>query len=412
MGGAAVLQALRLLRAHKLRALLTMFGLVWGTASVIFLVGWGRGTNLMLERGFFKAGKNMGEVWAGKVSEDFTPAVDRRYLWFTRDDVEALRRRARLPDLIGSESWEMLPVTSGQRAITVDMRGIDPQVMEIRGVGVAAGRGITQSDLEHRRRVLVLGDKVRRRLLGPEGHVGSWLRVAGKPFRVVGFLEEVGTQLSRDRMEIDEQAWIPITTMQAHWPRWWTDEFVVTKILYRLPDASLMDDSEKEVRAILADQLGVGSTDDEAVGIWSSLKMLNRLPLEQSRGLLFILAATTLLIGGIGVLNMMLDSVHERRSEIGIRLAVGARRRDVVLQFLVETLTVCLLGGLCGAGLGVAACLGLGSLQVPDLIPVPILDGRIVLAALSILLVVGLGAGVLTAWRASRVDPALTLRMD
>jgi ABC-type antimicrobial peptide transport system permease subunit len=108
----------------------------------------------------------------------------------------------------------------------------------------------------------------------------------------------------------------------------------------------------------------------------------------------------------------MLDSVHERRSEIGIRLAVGARRRDVVLQFLVETLTVCLLGGLCGAGLGVAACLGLGSLQVPDLIPVPILDGRIVLAALSILLVVGLGAGVLPAWRASRVDPALTLRMD
>ena len=109
MGGEAVLQALRLLRAHKMRALLTMFGLVWGTAAVIFLVAWGRGTNAMLERGFFKAGKNMGEVWAGKVSEEFTPAVDRRYLWYTWDDVEALRRRARIPDLIGAESWEMLP---------------------------------------------------------------------------------------------------------------------------------------------------------------------------------------------------------------------------------------------------------------------------------------------------------------
>ena len=412
MGGEAVLQALRLLRAHKMRALLTMFGLVWGTAAVIFLVAWGRGTNAMLERGFFKAGKNMGEVWAGKVSEEFTPAVDRRYLWYTWDDVEALRRRARVPDLIGAESWEMLPVTWGQRAITVDIRGIDPPVMEIRGVPVAAGRGITRADVEHRRRVVVLGDKVRRRLLGPEGRLGSRVRIAGKPFEVVGFLERVGTQLSFDRMEIDEHAWIPITTMDAHWPRWWTDDFVVTKILYRLPEAGLLGESEREVRAILAERIGVAADDAEAVEIWSSLKMLNKLPLEQQQGLLFILAATTLLIGGVGVLNMMLDSVHERRGEIGVRLAVGARRRDVVLQFFVETLTVCLLGGLIGAALGVALCLALASLHVPDLIPVPMLDPGIVATALGVLLGVGVTAGVVPAWRASRVDPALTLRMD
>ncbi|MDJ0850219.1 MAG: ABC transporter permease [Myxococcota bacterium] len=412
MGGEAALQALRLLRAHKMRALLTMFGLVWGTAAVIFLVAWGRGANEMIERGFFKAGKNMVEVWAGKVSEEFTPAVDRRYLWYTWDDVHALRSRARVPEVIGAESWEMLPVTWGQRAITVDIRGIDPPVMEIRGVPVAAGRGITHADLEHRRRVVVLGDKVRHRLLGPEGRIGSHVRIAGKPFRVVGFLERVGTQLSRDRMEIDEHAWIPITTMQAHWPRWWTDEFVVTKILYRIADARLLAESETEVRAILADRLGVPPDDVEAVESWSSLKMLNELPLEQQKGLLFILAATTLLIGGIGVLNMMLDSVHERRGEIGVRLAVGARRRDVVLQFFVETLTVCVLGGLVGAALGVGLCLGLGTLQVPDLIPVPVLDARVVATALGVLLFVGVSAGVVPAWRASRVDPALTLRMD
>ncbi len=412
MGAEAVLQALRLLRAHKTRALLTMFGLVWGTAAVIFLTAWGRGTNEMLERGFFKAGKNMGEVWAGKVSEEFTPAVDRRHLWFEWDDVEALRRRARIPELIGAESWEMLPVTWGQRAITVDIRGIDPPVMEIRGVPIAAGRGITHADLEHRRRVVVLGDEVRRRLLGPEGRVGSRVRIAGKPFEVVGLLERVGTQLSRDRMEIDEHAWIPITTIQAHWPRWWTDEFVVTKILYRIPDAKLIGESEKEVRAILAERLGVAADDEEAVGIWSSLKMLNKLPLEQQQGLLFILAATTLLIGGIGVLNMMLDSVHERRGEIGVRLAVGARRRDVVLQFFVETLTVCLVGGLAGTVLGVALCLALASLQVPDLIPVPLLDARVVATALGVLVATGVSAGVVPSWRASRVDPALTLRMD
>lgn len=412
MAREAVLQALRLLWAHKLRSALTLFGIVWGTASVIFLTGWGEGVQVMLEVGFFKAGKNMGEVWAGTVSEEFTPAVDRRYLWYTLDDVEALRRRARIPDLIGAESWEMLPATYGQRALTLDIRGIEPETQEIRGVGLAAGRGITYSDLKHRRRVAVIGDKTRRRLLGPEGRVGSWIRIAGQPFKVVGFLEPVGTQLSRDRMEIDEHVWVPITTVQVHWPRWWTDEFVVSKILYRVPHRSQMDDSMTEVRAILADRLGVGAGDEEAIGIWSSIKMMNRLPMEQQRGLLVILATATLVIGGIGVLNMMLDAVHERRQEIGVRLAVGARRRDVVAQFFVETLTICLLGGIVGAALGIGFCLALGSIEFAELIPTPTLRWGIMALAMSVLLVVGVLAGVIPAWRASRVDPALTLRME
>ena len=140
--------------------------------------------------------------------------------------------------------------------------------------------------------------------------------------------------------------------------------------------------------------------------------MLNKLPLEQTSGLLFILAATTLLIGGIGVLNMMLDAVWERRQEIGVRLAVGARRRDVVLQFFVETLTICLLGGLLGVLLGVGACLGLGSLDVPDLVPVPTLRPGIVATAFGVLVGVGVVAGVIPAWRAARVDPAIMLREE
>jgi putative ABC transport system permease protein len=412
MGLEAVRQALRLLWAHRLRSALTMFGIVWGTASVIFLVGWGEASTAKIEWGFFKAGKNMGEVWAGKVGEDFTPAVDRRYLWYTMDDVEVLRRRARVPELIGAESWEFLPAPYGQRALNVDVRGIDTAAMEIRGVGIAAGRGITRSDLEHRRRVALIGDKTRRRLLGPEGRVGVWIRIGGKPFRVVGFLERVGTQLSRDRLEIDEHVWIPITTMQANWPRWWTEQFVVTKILYRIADRRLMDESEREVRAILAERLGVAADDKEAVGIWSSLKMLNQLPMRQITGLLFILASATLLIGGIGVLNMMLDAVHERRSEIGVRLAVGARRRDIVGQFFVETFTICALGGAIGAALGVGACLLLARVPVPELVPVPVLRPGIMALSIGVLLGVGVTSGVIPAWRAARIDPAQTLRMD
>jgi len=126
---------------------------------------------------------------------------------------------------------------------------------------------------------------------------------------------------------------------------------------------------------------------------------------------MFILAATTLAIGGIGVLSMMLDSVHERRQEIGVRLAIGARRRDIVRQFFLETLTITLLGGSTGVLIGVGGCLVLGAIPMPDLVPVPILSGRVVLLSLSVMTSVGVASGVIPAWRASRIEPSAALRM-
>jgi putative ABC transport system permease protein len=408
----AISQAFRLLWAHKLRSVLTMFGVVWGTAAVIFLVGWGDGVNAVLEDGFYRAGKNMGEVWAGRVSEDFTPAVDRRYLWYTYEDVQVLRNRARLPEIVGGESWRDQPASFRQAVVNVDLRGIEAEVGDIRMVPIAAGRGITRADVESRARVAVVGDTVRKQLLGPEGVIGTRIRIGGISFKIIGFHEHVGTQLNRDRMLIDEQVWIPITTLQANWPVEWSDQFVVSKIIYRMRDTALLEATEDEVRAILAERLKVDATDKEAVGTHSAVKVLRELPIGESKGLMFILAATTLAIGGIGVLSMMLDSVHERRHEIGVRLAVGARRRDIVEQFFLETLTVTLFGGLTGVALGVGGCLGLGALALPDLVPVPVLSGRVVLLAVSVMLAVGLSAGVVPAWRASRIDPAVTLRMD
>ncbi len=408
----AFFQALRLLWAHKGRATLTLFGLVWGTASVIFLMGWGEGVTLMLERGIERTGKNLGQAWAGRISEDFTPAVDRRYLGFTSEDLERLRRRARLPEIVAGETQEFMPVAYRQRAINVDTRGVEPQGMQIRGVPIASGRGISHSDVKHRRRVVLLGHRTRSKLLGAEGEVGSWIRVAGTPFKVVGILSRVGTQLGRDGDEIDDQAWVPLSTFQAQWPRSWTDDAWVEKILYRMPGRHMMRETEQEVRAILAEGLGVSPTDEEAVRIWSPLELLSQLPLDQMRGLMFVLATATLVIGGVGTLNMMLDSVHERRQEIGVRLAVGARSRDILVQFFLETFTIVSLGGLLGVALGGTACALLAGLEVPDMVPVPVVEPRIIVIAIAVLSAVGVFAGVVPAWRAARVDPAVTLRMD
>ena len=411
-GFGAFYEAAATLRAHKSRALLTLFGIAWGTASVILLTGWGDGVRIMMERGFFKTGRNLGEAWAGRVSEEFTPAVDRRWLWFTSADLAALRGRVKLSEVVGGEYMEWAAATYHGRTRNVDLRGIDPETFAIRGIDVAAGRPITQTDLDHRRRVVVLGDQVRRTLLGPHGGVGSWIRLDGRPFEVVGLLAPVGVQLSQDRMLIDEQTWTPLTTAQTLWPKDWTEDAVISKILFRIRDRQHVDVAKREVRAILAERLRVSPDDDDAVGIFSPIEMLNRFPLDQTRGFLFLLAATTLGVGGIGVVSMMLDAVHERRQEIGIRLAVGATRRDILELFFFETLAITATGGLVGAAVGVASTWALGRLEVPDLVPVPVLHLSLVFVAVGVMGAVGILAGLWPAWRASRVDPAITLRME
>lgn len=416
----AVSQALRLLLAHPLRSALTMFGLVWGTAAVIFLMGWGRGTQTMLQHAFDRTGRNMAQAWAGKVSEDFSPAVDRRYLWFTLDDVEALRRRAKIPEIIGAENRRYAPIAYRQRAFSFEVRGTDPQTIAIRGAPVAVGRTITREDLEQRSRVAVLGHDVRKKLLGAEGHVGSRIRIDGTPFRVVGVLGRVGTQLNRDGDEIDDQVWVPLSTQLGLWPNEYVDQDVVRSIVFRVRDRSRIADARREVRAILADRLGVPPTDEEAIHIWSPIEMLMRLPVGQQNAVNVLIAITTLVIGGIGILSMMLDAVRERRPEIGIRLAVGARRRDILAQFFLETLAIVLLGGALGVALGVGGCLLLGSdafragiaPDLRDLVPAPELSAAVIVVAVSVMSAVGVTAGLVPAWRAAQVDPAETLREE
>ncbi len=411
--GQAIQGALRTLLVQRLRTALTLFGLVWGTASVIFLVAWGGGVRVMVEAGYSKVGKNLTQAWTGRIGEDFTPAVDRRELGFSQSDVDHIRGRVRHADLVAGESYANWNATYGQKTLIAGVRGVEPDIVEIRDVEISAGRAISRSDLDHRRRVAVVGSSVRRRLLGPSGHIGSRIRMDGRSYEVVGFLAEVGTQFWQDGgFGIDDQIWIPHTTLQAVKPALGTGESRADTILFRLRDRRDYDALVIEIREILAPRLGVSATDSEAILIGSPIDGLRRLPLDQLGGFMFILGATTLLIGGIGVLNMMLDSVQERRQEIGIRLAVGARRRDIMLQFFLETLVVTGLGGGLGVLLGVAGCAVLGLFSMPELIPVPILRRDIVIAAVATMTLVGLAAGLVPAWRAARIDPSVTLRVE
>ena len=409
----ALTEALRTLRAEWLRTFLTMFGVVWGTASVVFLMAWGLGMQRTLESGLSRAGKNLVQVRAGHIGENFTPATDRRELWLTLRDAEALRMRSRLADRVATESRFWGSAGHGQNTLSTDIRGVEPGAMALRGVTIAAGRPILRGDLLTRRRVAVLGEKFRGRLLGPTGGVGATIRIRGHSFTAVGVLAPVGTQLWRDNgAEIDQQIWIPLTTLFAIDPRPGKDDDVIDDVLMRVTKRQDYDALKRETRTILGERLRIAPGDDEAIFIASPIDLLRKIPLDQTTGLLLILGGATLLIGGVGILTMMLDSVQERRQEIGVRLAVGARRRDIVGQFLLETFAITGIGGLVGVGLGVGGALILARLQVPDLIPLPILRVWIVWLALGVMTVVGIAAGVVPAWRAARVDPSVTLRAE
>jgi putative ABC transport system permease protein len=411
--GEAVREALRTLRTSWLRTVLTLFGIVWGSASVVFLLSWGLGVRAMMEATYMRVGRNLVHVMPGNIGENFTPAADRRMLWFNLDDVEALRERVRLSTLVVPESHFFRDVAYRQTATSLNVRGVTPDHVALRGVRVSAGRGFRRDDLLHRRRVAVLGSEARQRLLGAHGGVGSMIRIGGQSFRVVGLLERVGTQLWQDGpTRVDEQLWIPLTTLFAFGPRFGHDAEVVDSILLSVKDRRLRHAAEDEVRAILAERLRVSATDKEALRVQSPLDALERLPLEQISGLLFTLGVTTLVIGGVGILTMMLDSVQERRQEIGVRLAVGARQRDVLRQFFLETFVITGLGGLLGIGLGLGGCAVLASFETVDLIPIPIVRWETLAVTLAVMTAVGFISGLFPAWRASRVEPSVTLRAE
>jgi putative ABC transport system permease protein len=360
-----------------------------------------------------RVGRNLVHVMAGHVGENFTPASDRRLLWFTLDDVDALRERSRLSTLVVPESHFFREVTYRQKAISLNVRGATPDHVALRGVRIRGGRAINRDDVLHRRRVAVLGAEARERIFGPHGGVGSSIRIAGQTFEVVGLLGRVGMQLWQDGpSRIDEQVWIPLPTLFTFGPRYGRDAEVVENILLSVKDRDLRKAAESEMRSILAERLRISPTDEEAIRTASPLDALEKIPLDEMTGLLFTIGATTLLIGGVGILTMMLDSVQERRQEIGVRLAVGARRRDVLGQFFLETFVITGLGGLLGIGLGLAGCAALARVATADLIPVPIVRWEIIAVALAVMTAVGFVSGLFPAWRASRVDPSVTLRAE
>ncbi|MFF5234124.1 ABC transporter permease [Dactylosporangium sp. NPDC000521] len=385
--------AIDALRANRLRSTLTMLGVIIGVAAVVVLVAIGTGTKQQIERQVEGLGSNLLIVLPGQVSLGSAPSVSRMDL----SDVDAVSK------IVGDRNRVAVTVASGETVAAgntdtfATINGVIETTPQVFVRSLARGTYLSRSDVDTQRRVAVLGWTVAHALFGDRDAVGQQVTIAGVRFRVIGVFAKLGQSLGVDR---DNEVHVPITT--AH-RLLGTNR--VDGIAIKAPNRDEIDDLSARIIAELARRHP--GTEFSAVTQEQILGVLGDI-LGVLTGVLAAIAGISLLVGGVGVSNIMLVSVRERTKEIGLRKAVGARPRDIGVQFLLEAVLLTTLGGFIGMGLGIGAALIVAALS-----PVPAAITWWSLAlAFGVSAAVGIIFGVVPAQRAGRLDPVVALRTE
>ena len=385
--------ALDALRANRLRSGLTMLGVVIGVAAVVVLVAIGTGAKQEVESQVQGLGSNLLLVVPGKVSFGNAPTISP----MTMSDVNAVSRVVGGRDRLTASLSSGETVRVGTASQYVSLLGVLETTPTVFTRDLAQGGYLTRSDVDTARRVAVLGWGVAQRLFGDRDPVGLQMDVAGVRFRVVGVFAKLGQSLGVDR---DDEVHIPLTAAQRLLGTSRVDALAI-----KAPDGSRIGELGDQVVAELTQRHpGIefsAVTQDQILGVLGQI-------LGVLTGVLAAIAGISLLVGGVGVSNIMLVSVRERTREIGLRKAVGARPRDITVQFLIEAVLLTTLGGVTGMGLGIGA-----ALLVAALSPVPAaITWWSVTLAFGVSAAVGIVFGVVPAQRAGRLDPVIALRTE
>ena len=406
-------QTLRTLWAHKLRSILTMFGIAWGVGSLLLLVGVGEGFRSGNRKQFDSLGENVMFIWSGRapVMQGSFTALRQYYLTY-RDYQDILRECPSVRAAAPAISRGDIRAVSDFFQASGQIVGVPPMFNQIRYLPLGEGRWINDMDDSQKRAVIIIGDEVRRTLFNGRPAVGSTILLNGIRFEIIGVLQKIG---HGDNMNLNLRSFIPFSTMHQYFPPINAGEApdVISFINYQPNSRAVHEAARQEVHRIIARNHGFDPTNPDSFDEWDTIKTVDQVGkiFDAMNVFLGSVGLVTLGLGAIGIINIMLVAVADRTREIGLRKAIGATNRSIMFQFFVEGAFLTLLSG----GIGIAGAAGfmaaISNVDLGNFDPPKLVASTAILAVTS-LAIAGVVAGLYPARRAALLEPVEALRKE
>jgi putative ABC transport system permease protein len=401
-------QLIRDTRSQKLRTILTLFGMIWGTAAVSLLLAFGDGLHKQVLKSSMGIGNKVVIGWPARTSMPFEGLAKGRYILMDEDDIRLLRKKAYGLDAISVEYMAGVKLQRAAKVLSVSVSGVEPEFGEIRNlIPSAGGRFINPLDQEMRRRVVFLGDELAGQVFGNEPPVGRTIQLNGSPFLVIGVLNKK-IQNSNYAGPDSGRVFIPASTLKVL-----TGQRFINNFVFSASNVTKTDALIKDVRQIMALQHRFDPKDNDAISLWDTTETARFLYtfMLAFRIFLGVVGCLTMVVGGIGVSNIMNVVVEERTREIGIKMALGAKPRLILGQFLLETLVLTVVGGTIGILITMGICAIFPTLNLTDYVGNPNISPGAAAATAAMLGLIGFISGYFPARTAANLDPVVAMKM-